>query len=530
MPAQGLSRATLRLLGALFAVALVTASCGSQIEGRVKSAAAAASPAAVSTGPAPTAGSAPTPDALPGAAAGETGAAGGDTTGAALSAPSASSSSPMGSAIQSGASKLPSPAKPSERTTGSGPQVAPTPGQSGGSNPGSPAASGVPAVPGAGAARNSNPEEGFTDSEIKIGLMCALSGPFASVTKLGCYASQAIFKEVNATGGINGRQLKVIIRDDQFAGPQGQTVIRKFIDEDKVFLIDGGASPFGMVLTANYIDEKKVPAFSPGVFLAEYGHPYIFVNLPPTVIAGGHLAGPYLVKEFGAKRIGLVTHSEAEWVKAADEFKFAVEQSGGQVVSVQKAAMDDRAYNALVLNMQRDNPDAVYLNLMPDGIIKWYLAAKQVNYRPKILNPPTGEAELVPDGVGDFAYPYITTTCLDPPLAGTPRGQRFLSIVTKYYPNEDWKIISTGTRQLYAIAQLIPQALRATGAELSRQKFMDTMHSRAWDTDGVNPPLRWEPTHRKPPFPAALVTEFDKDARIWKKRTEYIQDPWADRY
>ena len=529
MLARGLSRATVRRLGALFGAALVTASCGSQVEDRVRSAAAASS-AAVSGAPVPASGSAPTAAAVPesGGAAGSV--PGGDTALSAPSAQSASSSSPGAGANQSGTSKQPSPVKSSERPTGSGTQAAPGQGQSGGSKPGAPAASGVPAVPGPVAARNANPEEGFTDSEIKIGLMCALSGPFASVTKLGCYASQAIFKEVNATGGINGRQLKVIIRDDQFAGPQGQTVIRKFIDEDKVFLIDGGASPFGMVLTANYIDEKKVPAFSPGVFLAEYGHPYIFVNLPPTVIAGGHLAGPYLVKEFGAKRIGLVTHSEAEWVKAGEEFKFAVEQSGGQVVSVQKAAMDDRAYNALVLNMQRDNPDAVYLNLMPDGIIKWYLAAKQVNYKPKILNPPTGEAELVPDGVGDFAYPYITTTCLDPPLAGTPRGQRFLSIVTKYYPNEDWKIISTGTRQLYAIALLIPEALRATGAQLSRQKFMDTMHSRAWETDGVNPPLRWEPTHKKPPFTAALVTEFDKASRTWKKRTEYIQDPWSDRY
>jgi branched-chain amino acid transport system substrate-binding protein len=518
-------RAAWRLAAALCGALLVTTACGSQVEERVKSAArvqVSGGESPSTEGAAGQAGTTPAPEGLPGGSSSEvvgTQALNSSAGAAPVGASRGGTSAGSAAAKPAGGSK--STASKDSAAQGSSPGLSP-------STPNAP--SGVPA-PGAGAAvLNSNPDEGFTASEIKIGLMCALSGPFASVTKLGCYASQAIFKEINATGGINGRKLTVIIRDDQFAGPQGQTVIRQFIDQDKVFLIDGGASPFGMVLTANYIDEKKVPAFSPGVFLSEYGHPYVFVNLPPTVIAGGHLAGPYLVKEFGAKRIGLVTHSEAEWVKGADEFKFAVEQSGGQVVSVQKAAMDDRAYNALVLNMQRDNPDAVYLNLMPDGIIKWYLAAKQVNYKPKILNPPTGEAELVPDGVGDFAYPYITTTCLDPPLAGTPRGQRFLSIVTKYYPNEDWKIISTGTRQLYAIARLIPDALRATGADLSRQKFMDTMHSRAWDTDGMNPPLRWEPTHKQPPFTAALVTEFDKASRTWKKRTEYIQDPWANRY
>lgn len=379
---------------------------------------------------------------------------------------------------------------------------------------------------------NSDPEQGFTDNEIKIGLMCALSGPLANAIKYGCYATQAVFKEVNAAGGINGRKIKVILRDDQFNGPKGQAVIHQLVEEDKVFLIDGAASPFGMVLSGNYLDQKKVPAFAPGVFLAEYGHPSVFVNLPPTIIAGAHLAGPYLAKQIGAKRIGLITHSEAEWDKSADEFSYAVKQSGGEVVSVQRAAQDEVAYNALVLNMQAARPDAVYVNLLPDGVLKWYLAAKQVGYKPKTtLNAPTGEDHLIPDGIGgDFAYPYIAVSCLDPPQPGTARMDRFLSIVKKHYPNEDWRSLGTGTRQMYAIALVIPEALRLLGPQLSRQRFIEGMHSRAWDTDGMNLPLSWEPTHKKPPFTAALVTEFDKESRVWKKRTDFVVDPWPDRY
>lgn len=517
---------SLRIAASLLCVLLLSAACGSDSGKNSKASVGQALPEAGQerSSPADTGGS---------------GALTTPSTESSTTDAGAGSSAPptvAGAATPAGSSDKASAGKASANKTAAQPQRSgsasgggsPSPGPA--STPAATGSAGPSAVPGPDALRNADPGQGFTENELKIGLMCALSGPFAAVTKLGCYATQAIFQEVNASGGINGRKVKVILRDDQFAGPQGQKVIREFVEKDKVFLIDGAASPFGVVLSLNYISEKKVPVFSPGVFVSEYGNPYVFVNLPPTPIAGAHVGAPYLINQMGAKRVALVTHSEKEWDKAGQEFVYAAEQSGGQVVTVQKAPMDEVSYSAYVLNVQRANPDGVYLNLMPDGIIKWYLACKQLGYKPKTLGPPPGETELVPDGVGDYVLPYRTTTVLDPPIAGTPRYDRFMSAVTKYYPSEDWRTISVGTKQLYGMAVVLRESLKAMGPSLSRQKYVDLLNSRVWDSDGMTPPTKWEPTHRVPPFAAGLVTEWEPGTRTWKKLTEYAPDPWAERY
>ncbi|HJX13953.1 MAG: hypothetical protein A2Z29_10355 [Chloroflexi bacterium RBG_16_56_11] len=50
---------------------------------------------------------------------------------------------------------------------------------------------------------------------IKIGYMSSLSGPFAAVEQFTTPAVQMVIDNVNAAGGINGRQLELVMRDDQ---------------------------------------------------------------------------------------------------------------------------------------------------------------------------------------------------------------------------------------------------------------------------------------------------------------------------
>ena len=74
---------------------------------------------------------------------------------------------------------------------------------------------------------------GVTDREIKIGSTGPLSGPAAGYGIVGKTMS-AWFDLVNAEGGVNGRQLKLVLADDGYSPPKTLEQSRRLVERDQV--------------------------------------------------------------------------------------------------------------------------------------------------------------------------------------------------------------------------------------------------------------------------------------------------------
>lgn len=79
---------------------------------------------------------------------------------------------------------------------------------------------------------------GVTDREIKIGQTLPLSGPAAGYGAVG-KAMSAWFDLVNAEGGVNGRQLKLVFGDDGFSPPKTLEQVRRLVEREQVAFIAG---------------------------------------------------------------------------------------------------------------------------------------------------------------------------------------------------------------------------------------------------------------------------------------------------
>src|SRR5450830_569675 len=75
-----------------------------------------------------------------------------------------------------------------------------------------------------------------TSDEIKIGNICAYSGPAGIYAILGKLAD-AYFRMINDQGGINGRKIKFISYDDAYSPPKTVEQARKLVEGDEVDLI-----------------------------------------------------------------------------------------------------------------------------------------------------------------------------------------------------------------------------------------------------------------------------------------------------
>ena len=108
---------------------------------------------------------------------------------------------------------------------------------------------GGPAVPaGSASSAGANPpasigDPGVTATSIKVGMIDSVGSLLGPDTFSGpMYGAQAFFKALNASGGVNGRQIVVVPCDDHGFGGSDVTCAHKLIDEDKVFAFAGNSA------------------------------------------------------------------------------------------------------------------------------------------------------------------------------------------------------------------------------------------------------------------------------------------------
>lgn len=112
-------------------------------------------------------------------------------------------------------------------------------------------------------------ETGVSDKEILVGQFAAFSGPAAQLGTRLNVGIQAYFKAVNDQGGVNGRTLRLLTRDDGYEPDKAVAAVKGLIDQDQVFALVGSVgTPTGLaavpVLTA-----AKVPLV--GMFTGAQG-------------------------------------------------------------------------------------------------------------------------------------------------------------------------------------------------------------------------------------------------------------------
>jgi branched-chain amino acid transport system substrate-binding protein len=99
---------------------------------------------------------------------------------------------------------------------------------------------------------------GVSDTEIKIGNTNPYSGPASAYGTVG-RSEAAYFAMINDQGGINGRKLNFISRDDGYSPPKTVEVVRQLVEQDHVlFLFQTLGTPPNIAIQG-YLNENKVP-------------------------------------------------------------------------------------------------------------------------------------------------------------------------------------------------------------------------------------------------------------------------------
>ena len=106
-------------------------------------------------------------------------------------------------------------------------------------------------------------EVGITESEIRIGQFAAQTGPAAELGKRMQLGILAHFNAVNSAGGINGRKITLISRDDGYEPEKAAAAVKALIEEDKVFALIGSVGTPTTLAAVPAMNAAGIPLVGP---------------------------------------------------------------------------------------------------------------------------------------------------------------------------------------------------------------------------------------------------------------------------
>ncbi|MDY4610212.1 MAG: ABC transporter substrate-binding protein [Sphaerochaetaceae bacterium] len=199
-------------------------------------------------------------------------------------------------------------------------------------------------------------------SSIVIGVVAARTGDNAGLGEMQGNGAKLAAQEINATGGVLGRQIELILEDSQGVPAQAVAALNKLIYRDNAIAIVGDCQSSPCLGMMPVIEKAGIPMLPHGTSLniCEQGNPWIFRTRANDVVKFGSLA-IFLVDE-GYKRIAVLHDSADYGLGGIQSIRGALGDSAASlVVADETFTPGDKDFSSQLLKVKNANPDVMIL-------------------------------------------------------------------------------------------------------------------------------------------------------------------------
>jgi branched-chain amino acid transport system substrate-binding protein len=206
-------------------------------------------------------------------------------------------------------------------------------------------------------------EVGVSPDTILFGQVAALEGPSAALGQSTRQGLLAAFSEVNAKGGIHGRKLKLVSRNDGYDPDRSVVETVKLIYEDKVFALIGAVGTPTATATAPIAAANDVPFIGP-VSGAEFLNGPEFqnvVNIRARYDAEAEVLVRQLVEDQHQTRIGIFYQDDVFGRDVLTGVKAALDRRGMELTAEGTFERNTRGIGAAFRVIKRAEPEAVIM-------------------------------------------------------------------------------------------------------------------------------------------------------------------------
>jgi branched-chain amino acid transport system substrate-binding protein len=254
---------------------------------------------------------------------------------------------------------------------------------------------------------------------IKVGSINALTGPFQLAD--ASQGAKALFDRINADGGINGRKVDFIIKDDKTDPAAAATAARELIQKDQVVGMTGGVTLVGCSVNRKMMEQAKVRDVMAGGAVPDcFGQPNVSpVNTGPQ--SDLLLSAQFARKTLGADRICMfLTDSPPTKAYIGSLRTEAAKMLGGPLAYVDTSITENTNYASLMTKAKSENCDAIINDGSPPQAIPLAKARDQQGVTAPLILQGSSYVSDLPAALGPKAKDVYAVSEMEPYTLPSP--------------------------------------------------------------------------------------------------------------
>jgi branched-chain amino acid transport system substrate-binding protein len=351
----------------------------------------------------------------------------------------------------------------------------------------------------AGCQAGREPQTARPAAEIPIGVYAALTGPEAAFGNSTVEGEKLAAEEINASGGVLGHKIKLLIEDDQGKAEEAASVVTKLITGNDVLALLGENSSNQSLAAAPIAQSNKVPMISvsstnPAV--TQKGN-YIFRVCFTDPYQGKALAA-FVRNNLKVKTAAMLIDRKNDYsVGLGEFFRKEFEANGGKITSEQSYSGGDTEFRPQLTNIKSSKPDVLFIPGFYTEVGQIAIQARDLGMAiPMIGGDGWDSPTVIQIGGKSVENSYFS----DHYFIGDPRPlvQNFVNAIRKRTGKDPEATAALGYDAMKILAASITKA-----GSLDRQKIRDAVAATT-DYQGVSGTITMGPT-RDPIKPVAII-------------------------
>ena len=335
---------------------------------------------------------------------------------------------------------------------------------------------------------------GSGSGPLKIGMSLPLTGSQADVAKSGYQGYKLWAAQVNAAGGLLGRQVQLDVLDDGFDPNQTGTDYTRLISQDKVDLLLGTFSSLLNAPASAIAARQRMLYVEPSggsASLFTRGFTNLFFAQPGTTASLPDLFVQWFGSLPAAQRpttAAYLTQDDPSASPAIAVFKTKLQALGVTKVYDQTYDPSTTNFDAIAAAVAHAKPQMIIDGAVSSDGAQFVRSLEKLNFSPKIIYQTNSPADdTYPGAVGTPNTEGVFTTETWSPKASYAGNADFVAAYTKMFgaaPTED-------AANSYTAGQVLAAAVKAVG-RIDQTALADWLHTHAVNT--IVGPLKWDAT------------------------------------
>lgn len=353
---------------------------------------------------------------------------------------------------------------------------------------------------------------------IKVGANLEMTGGSASYGISSKNAIELAFKEINEKGGINGKQLELVVADNKSEAAEATNAMQKLVSQDNVVAVIGPNLSSSVIAASAINNSAKVLDIAPMAT-----NPYVTVDQASGKTKDfnyrtcfidpfqGTVMAKFATAELGVGNAAVLIDNSSDYAKGlAQFFKENFVKEGGAVTAEESYLQKDTDFKATLTKIKATNPDFLYVPGYYQEVGLIVKQARELGMNMPIAGGDGWDSAKMPEIAGAAALNNTYFSSLYSPEDSSDINKNFVAAYEKAYGQKPDVFAALS----YDSALLVAEAIKNAGST-EPAKISEAM-AKINGFSGVSGSVTFDDKHN--PVKSAVILEYKDGTQSLKTK------------